>query len=108
EFAAIALDSLHRRDEAATMWLRFAESDTASHEVMLRVSYALFDGGNSKRAEPYIVRVADAHSDDIALVQQKWRVAFENHSWTHAIEAGEAMLARDGNAQADSTFYLKL
>src|SRR5258705_12217532 len=84
EFAAMALDSLRRRDEAATMWLRFAQTDTASHEVMLRVSYALVDGGNAKRAEPYIVRVSDAHPDDIQLMQQKWRVAYQNKSCAHA------------------------
>lgn len=108
EYAAMALDSLHRRDEAATMWLRFAQTDTVSHEVMLRVSYALFDGGNSKRAEPYVVRVSDGHPDDLLLIQQKWRISYENRSWTHALEAGEAMLARDESAKADSTFYLKL
>lgn len=108
EFAAVALDSLHRRDDAANMWFRFAETDTGSHEVMLKVSYALFDGGNSKRGEPFIVRVSDSHPDDIDLVRQKWRIAYENKSWKHALEAGEAMLAKDGNAQVDSTFYLKL
>lgn len=108
EYASIALDSLQRRDEAATMWLRLAETDTANHELMLKVSYALFAGGNSKRAEPFIVRVSDSHPEDLSLVQQKWRIAFENRSWAHAIEAAEVMLARDSIAQSDSTFYLKL
>jgi tetratricopeptide (TPR) repeat protein len=108
EYAAIALDSLRRRDEAAAMWLRFAASDTANMDLALRVSYALFDGGNAKRAEPFIVGVSNAHPDELKLVQQKWRAAYENRSWTHAIEAGEVMLARDADARADSTFYLKL
>jgi tetratricopeptide (TPR) repeat protein len=108
EYAAIALDSLGRRDDAASMWLRFADTDTASHDLMLKVSYALFNGGNSKRAEPFIVRVSDRHPEDLSLVQQKWRISYENRSWTHAIEAAEVMLARDSVAQNDSTFYLKL
>jgi tetratricopeptide (TPR) repeat protein len=108
ESAAIALDSLHQRDEAATMWLRLAATDTANMDLALRVSFAMFDGGNAKRLEPFITRVADGHSDDLRLIQQKWRVAFENKSWQHAIEAAEVMLARDSAATADSAFYLRL
>lgn len=108
EFAAVSLDSLRRRDEAATMWLRFANTDTANMDLQVRVSYALIDGGNAKRAEPYIVAVSDGHPDDLRLVQQKWRVAYENKSWKHAIEAAEVMLAKDVSAQGDSTFYLRL
>jgi tetratricopeptide (TPR) repeat protein len=108
EFAAVALDSLRRRDEAATMWLRFAQTDTANLDLQVRVSFALIDGGNAKRAEPYIVAVSDAHPEDLRLVQQKWRVAYENKSWKHAIEAAEVMLVKDLGAQADSTFYLRL
>ena len=46
EGAATALDSLRRRDEAATMWLRLAATDTANVELGYRISFALFDGGN--------------------------------------------------------------
>ena len=108
ESAAIALDSLRRRDEAADMWLRLAGTDTDDVDLGLRVSYALFDGGNAKRAEPFIVHMVERFPDDIRLVQQEWRVAYENKSWKNAIGAGETMLARDSSAAADSTFFLRL
>jgi tetratricopeptide (TPR) repeat protein len=108
EAAAIALDSLKRRPEAADMWLRLADTDTANVDLALRVSYSLFDGGNAKRAEPFIVRVENTHHEDLRLTQQKWRISYENKSWSHAIEAGESMLARDSIAHGDSTFYVRL
>jgi tetratricopeptide (TPR) repeat protein len=108
EFAAIALDSLRRRDEAAAMWLRFAATDTADMELALRVSYSLIDGGNARRGESFIVGVSDAHPQDLQLLRQKWRAAYENHSWATAIAAGEAMRARDADALTDSTFFLRL
>jgi tetratricopeptide (TPR) repeat protein len=108
EGAATALDSLRRRDEAATMWLKLANTDTANVELSLRISFALFDGGNSKRAEPFITSLVEKHPDDIRLVQQQWRIAFENKSWPHALEAGETLLAKDPEAQGDSLFYLRL
>ena len=108
EGAATALDSLRRRDEAATMWLRLADTDTANVELGYRISFALFDGGNAKRAEPFIVRLTERFPDDIRFIQQKWRIAYDNKSWTRAIEAGEALLARDVTALSDSTFYLRL
>lgn len=108
ELAAVALDSLHRRDDAADMWLRFAATDTGNMDVAVRVAYAMFDGGNSRRAEPYVTAVSDAHPDELRLLHQKWRIAFENKSWAHAIEAGEALLKRDPTAGLDSTFVLHL
>lgn len=108
EAAAIALDSLHRQKEAGDHWLRLAATDTANLELILRVSYALSFGGNSIRAEPLIVAAAAAHPEEIRLVQQKWRVSYDNKSWTHAIEAAEDLLQRDTLALRDSTFYLKL
>lgn len=108
ESAAIALDSLRRRDDAATMWLRLATRDTSDLDLALRVSFALVDGGNTRRAEPFIVDVSDRHPDELRLVRQKWRVAYENKSWPRALEAGEVMLARDDGANADSTFFLRL
>ncbi|MDB4876855.1 MAG: hypothetical protein JWM41_3301 [Gemmatimonadetes bacterium] len=108
EAGAVALDSLKRRNEAADMWLRLADTDTANMDLALRISYSLFDGGNAKRAEPFVVRVADGHPDDLRLTQQKWRIAYENKSWKHALEAGESMLAHDSAARGDSTFYLRL
>jgi tetratricopeptide (TPR) repeat protein len=108
EGAAIALDSLRRRNEAADVWLRLLNTDTANVDLALRISFALFDGGNSKRAEPLIVRLVDAHPEDLRLIEQKWRITYENKNWARAIEAGEAMLASDSSARADSAFYLRL
>jgi tetratricopeptide (TPR) repeat protein len=108
EGAAVALDSLRRRDEAATMWLRLAATDTANMDLQFKIAYALADGGNSKRAEPFIVALAEKHPDDIRLTQQKWRISYDNKSWAHAIEAAEIMLDRDEMARADSTFFYKL
>jgi len=108
EGAAIALDSLRRRSEAAEMWFRLQRTDTANVDLGLRVSNALFDGGNSRRAEPLIVSLADAYPDDVRLIEQKWRITYENKSWTRAIDAGEALLVKDSTARADSTFYLRL
>ena len=90
------------------MWLRLAETDTANAELGYRISFALFDGGNAKRAEPFIVRLTERFPDDIRFIQQKWRITYDNKSWTRAIEAGEALLARDVAALSDSTFYLRL
>ena len=106
--AAVSLDSLRRRDEAATMWLRLAETDTSDIELGLRVSYALLFGGNARRAEPFITRLAAAHPEDMRVVQQKWRIGFESRSWTTAIDAGEVLLARDSSVTSDSSFYLRL
>lgn len=108
EYAAIALDSLRRRDEAARMWLRFAKTDTANMDLALRVTYALFDGGNALAAETFATELVARRPHELALQQQKWRAAFENRSWVHAIEAGEMLLANDTLARTDSTFYLKL
>ena len=108
EGAATALDSLRHRDEAATMWLRLAATDTANVELGYKISFALLDNGNAKRAEPFILALTQRFPDDIRFVQQKWRITYENKSWDRAIEAGEALLARDVGALADSTFYLRL
>jgi tetratricopeptide (TPR) repeat protein len=108
EYAAMELDSLHQRDEAARMWLRLARSDTANLDLAVRVAFALSDGGNTKVAEEFTTRLAAAHPQDLRFQQQKWRASYDNRSWPHALEAGEILLARDSTARADSTFYLKL
>ena len=108
EGAAVALDSLKRRDEAATMWLKLADTDTANVDLALKISYALFDGANAKRAEPFITSLAERHPDDIRVTQQKWRIAYENKSWARALEAGEILRAQDPAAQGDSVFFLRL
>ncbi|HTE45633.1 MAG TPA: hypothetical protein VK636_10350 [Gemmatimonadaceae bacterium] len=108
EAGALALDSLRRHDEAADMWFKLVALDTADLEIATRVGYALLDGGNAKRAEPFILKLADSHPDDIRLLQQKWRVSYENKHWPRVIEAGEQLIERDSLARADSTFYLRL
>ncbi|MEP6493686.1 MAG: hypothetical protein ABJF01_13480 [bacterium] len=108
EAGALALDSLHRGDEAADMWFKLAALDTANLETSIRVGYALLDGGNGKRAEPFILRLSAGHPDELRLLQQKWRVSYENKHWPKAIEAGEELLASDSVARADSTFYIRL
>jgi predicted Zn-dependent protease len=108
EAAAVSLDSLRRRDEAATRWLRLAATDTADVDLAVRVGYALVDGGNAPRAEPFIVAQSAAHPDDIRLMQLKWRAGYENKHWPLAIEAGQALLERDPVAQHDSVFFYRL
>ena len=108
EGAAVALDSLRRRPEAADMWLRLAATDTSNLDFALRISYALLDGGNAKRAEPYITHMSDSHPEDLRMLQQKWRVTYENKNWPVAIDAGETLLARDVSALGDSSFFLRL
>ena len=81
EGAAVALDSLHRRDESATYWLRLANSDTADLDLTQRVVLAMVLGGSSRRAEPLIVRAADAHPDSLSFRRLEWRVTYENRHW---------------------------
>lgn len=108
ESAAIALDSLHRRDESATYWLRLAATDTANLDLTQRVVFAMIFGGNSRRAEPLIVHAADAHPDSLSLRKLAWRVTYENRSWPLAIKSGEALLATDSASARDSVFTLRL
>ncbi len=65
-------------------------------------------GRNGERAEPFVVRLADAHPEVLMITQQQWRIAHGNRSWDQAIEAGEDLVMRDSLARSDSTFYLKL
>ncbi len=108
EAAAVALDSLRRRDEAAAHWLRLAATDTGDVDQLVRVGYALLDGGNAKRAEPFIVAQSSARPDDLRFMQLKWLAAYENKHWPLAITAGETLLARDTVARGDSVFFLRL
>jgi predicted Zn-dependent protease len=108
ESAAIAHDSLRNRDAAADHWLRLVATDTGNVELALRVSYALLDGGNAKRAEPYILDLVAKYPEDLRFVAQKWRAAYENKNWSRAIEAAEVLIERDSVARRDSTFFLRL
>lgn len=108
EAAAVALDSLRRRDEAATYWLRLAATDTANLDLAVRIGYALLDGGNAARAEPFILALSEAHPDDLRFLQEKWRAGYENKHWPVAIAAGEVLLARDSLARRDSVFFYRL
>jgi tetratricopeptide (TPR) repeat protein len=108
ESAAISLDSLHRREAAADMWLRLAATDTTSLELALRVVDALVKGGSSKRAEPFVLKLADSDRENLQIAQQKWRVTYETKNWPRALEAGEFMAKKDSLARSDSTFWLRL
>lgn len=108
EAAAEALDTLRRRDAAADMWLRLAATDTVNLELVERVVWSMAEGGNSRRAEPLIVRVSDLNPGNVRLMRQKWRVANDNRNWPLAIATGERLLAADSEAVADSIFYLRL
>ena len=108
ESAAIALDSLRRRDEAATRWLQLAQSDTNNLELMQRVAWAMILGGNQRRAEPLVIRASERHPDSTSLLRLKWRVTYDNRHWPMAITAGEQLLARDSAALRDSVFFLRL
>jgi len=108
EAAALSLDSLRRRDAAATMWLRLYATDTANLELAERVVWAMAEGGNSRRAEPLIVKLSNASPDNMRLMRQKWRVANDNRNWTLAIDAGEKLLIGDAEAPKDSIFIVRL
>ena len=105
EAAASSLDSLKRRDEAATMWLRLHETDTTSLELAERVVWSLAEGGNSRRAEPLIVKLSDANPTNMRLLRQKWRIANDNRNWALAVNAGERLLASDPEAATESIFF---
>lgn len=108
ESAAIALDSLRRPGEAADMWLRLAATDTNDNQLTERVLIALYEGGNSRRAEPLALRAWANDPQYLPFVRQVWRIAVRNRSWPHAIRAGETLLASDSAARADPTFFLRL
>jgi predicted Zn-dependent protease len=108
EAAAGALDALHRRAEAAAMWVRLDDTDSSSVDLGLRVTGGLFDGGNAKVAEPIIDRLVAEHPNDMQLVARQWRVAYKNQNWRGAIDAGERMLARDSVVKSDSKFVYDL
>lgn len=108
EAAAVSLDSLRRRNEAADMWLRLAATDSMNVELLERVVWSMAEGGNSRRAEPLIIRASDLLPDNMRLMRQRWRVANDNRNWPGAIVAGERLLAMDPEASRDSIFFLRL
>jgi len=108
EAAAVALDSLKRRPEAAAMWLRLAATDSLNVELIERVVWSMAETGNSRAAEPLIVRISDLLPDNMRLMRQRWRIANDNRNWPLAVAAGEKLLAMDGDAAGDSIFYLRL
>jgi tetratricopeptide (TPR) repeat protein len=108
EAAAIALDSLRRRDEAGNMWVRFLATDSNNVSVIQRVVWSLAFGGNSAKAEPIIIQASENHPENLELLRQRWFILAEIKRWPGAIEAGELVLARDTTIVHDSTFFLKL
>ena len=101
---------LRKRDEAADHWLRLAPNrHRRSRSSALRAFRSPFStAGIANEPSRSLSLLADAHSDDLRFVQQKWRVAYENKSWPRAISAGEVLLERDPIAQHDSVFFLRL
>lgn len=108
EAAAIALDTLKRRSDAADMWLRLSATDSTDLELVERVAWSMAEGGNSRRAEPLIIRLSDANPDNMRLMRQKWRIANDNRNWPLAVSAGEKLLALDPEAATDSIFFLRM
>ena len=108
EAAAIALDTLKRRPEAAAMWLRLAATDSMNIELIERIVWSMAESGNSRAAEPLILRVSEAYPDNMRLMRQRWRVTYDNRNWPLAITAGEKLLASDAEAARDSVFFLRL
>lgn len=108
EAAAVALDSLKRRAEAATMWLRLAATDSLNVELIERVAWSMAETGNSRAAELLIVRISDLHPDNMRLMRQRWRIANDNRNWPMAVAAGEKLMAMDAEAAGDSIFFLRL
>jgi tetratricopeptide (TPR) repeat protein len=108
EAAAIALDTLKRRPEAAAMWLRLAATDSMNTEFIERIVWSMAESGNSRAAEPLILRVSEAYPDNMRLMRQRWRVTYDNRNWPQALTAGEKLLAADAEAVRDSVFFLRL
>lgn len=108
EAAAVALDTLKRRDEAADMWLRLAATDPTLIPLIERVVSSMADGGNSRRAEPLITRAVAENPKSVQLLRQKWRVTTDNRNWPVAVETGERLMQLDSVAIQDSIFYQRL
>ena len=108
EAAAVALDTLKRRREAAEMWLRLAGTDSTNEELIERVTFAMAEHGNSRAAEPFIVRMSDRYPRNVRLLRQKWRVANDVRNWPLAVATGERLLEVDAEATRDSVFFLRL
>lgn len=108
EAAAVSLDTLRRRDEAAEMWLRLAATDPTLVPLIERVVSSMAEGGNSRRAEPLITRAVAENPTSVQLLRQKWRVTTDNRNWPVAIETGETLMRLDSVAVQDSIFYQRL
>src|SRR5205085_11249189 len=87
---------------------RLAATDTTNLELALTVIDRLVKGGSAKRAEPFVLTLADADRENLQIAQQKWRVTFETKNWGRALEAAELLAKRDSHARTDSTFWLRL
>jgi tetratricopeptide (TPR) repeat protein len=108
EYAAMSYDTLKRRPEAAEMWLRLAATDSNNLELVERVAFALAEHGNSRRAEPFIVKWSDRYPENVKLMRQKWRISNDTRNWPLAVATGEHLMNVDPEAPRDSVFYLRL
>ena len=87
EAAAISLDSLRQRDDAASYWLRLAATDTANIELQSRVGYALLDGGNARRGEPFLQGLTKTYPEELRFIQLLWRASYDVKDWQQATAA---------------------
>lgn len=108
EAAAVALDSLKERAEAARMWTALARTDTTNVELHERVLGALLAGGNAAAARPLVAELLPMHPDHLPLHRLRWRVAMELRDWPLAVLAGESLVERDSAALQDPVFIARL
>jgi tetratricopeptide (TPR) repeat protein len=90
------------------MWIRLYATDSTNLELVERVVWSMAEGGNSRRAEPLILRLTAAYPDNMRLMRQQWRIANDNRNWPLAVTSGEKLLVQDPEALGDSIFFHKL
>lgn len=108
EAAGMALDSLHRRAEAADAWKRLFATDTSNLELGERVPWAMYENGNAESAEPVVLKLTGSYPDLIRIFQLQWFVANANRHWKLAISTGESLMVMDPAAARDSNFVARL
>lgn len=108
ESAAMALDSLHRSQDAAAMWIRLLATDSTNQELAERVVWALHENGNSAAAEPIVIQLTELNPTLARMLHLQWRIANVNRNWPLAVASGEALMQHDIYVPADSVFISRL
>jgi len=106
--AARARDALGDTARAGEFWLRLAATDSSDFDLAKRVGTALLQGGNARRAQPFLDKLAAIHTDDVPLLRLRWQVQFTLRDWAAASASGERLLEVDDMSRQDSTFVLRL